>query len=102
MSGSTVIHGLMIFFSITTVGVLLYPLMKLAPCWQERRISNKVALHRTALEEIERKLAQAGQDALLVCRLMAQRDFHRQALQFLAREIPAPTVTGPLPIDIAA
>lgn len=102
MPVSVVINGLTIFFSITTVVVLLYPLMRLAPSWLERRASKKAAFHRTALEAIELALAQPGQDASSADGLTAQRDFHREALRSLAADAPAPTVTGPLPIDIAA
>jgi hypothetical protein len=102
MSGSSIINGLMVFFSLTTVAVFLYPLIKLTPSWLERRLGRKIEMHRASLAALDGALALPGQDVTHVARLTAQRDWHRAALQSLAADTPAPTVSGPLPIDLAA
>jgi hypothetical protein len=102
MSGSSIITGLMVFFSLTTVGVVLYPVIKLTPSWLERRLGRKIDMHRASLLSLDAALAVPGQDAVQVARLAAQRDWHRAALQSLAADTLAPTVSGPLPIDLAA
>jgi hypothetical protein len=102
MSGSPLITGLTIFFSITTAAVFLYPIIKLTPSWLERRLNGKIAFHRAALEALEAALALPDTDDEQASRLIQQRDFHRAALKSLAAEFPAPTVTGPLPVDLAA
>jgi hypothetical protein len=102
MSGSSIANGLMIFFSLTTVGVVLYPLIKLTPSWLERRLGRKIDMHRASLVALDAALTVPGQDAVHVARLTAQRDWHRAALRSLAADTRAPTVSGPLPIDLAA
>jgi len=98
----SIITGLTIFFSVTTVAVFFYPLFKLTPSWLERRLNRKIAFHRDALTALETALTLPGVDRVQAARLAAQRDFHRAALRSLAADFPAPTVTGPLPIDLAA
>ena len=102
MPVSSITNGLTMFFSITTFVVLLCPLIKLAPSWLERRASKKAAFHRAAMEAIELALAHSGQDTAKGDRLTEQREFHRRALRSLSMDTPPPTVTGPLPIDLAA
>jgi hypothetical protein len=102
MPVSSITNGLTIFFSITTSVVLLYPLIKLVPSWLERRASKKAAFHRAALVAIELAMAHSGQDAAKGDRLTEQREFHRRALRSLSTGTTSPTVTGPLPIDLAA
>jgi hypothetical protein len=101
MTAATMINGLMIFFSVTTVGVILYPIFKLTPSWLERRLDRKIAFHRDAIVALEAALT-ATTDPAQTARLTEQRDFHRAALASLAVPQPAPTVTGPLPVDLAA
>jgi hypothetical protein len=101
MTAATMINGLMIFFSVTTVAVILYPIVKLTPSWLERRLDRKIAFHRDALVALDAALA-ATTDPVQTARLTEQRDFHRAALASLAVSPAAPTVTGPLPVDLAA
>jgi hypothetical protein len=95
------INGLMIFFSVTTVAVILYPIIKLTPSWLERRLDRKISFHRDALVALESALA-ATNDQAQSARLATQLDFHRAALASLAVPQKAQTVTGPLPVDLAA
>jgi hypothetical protein len=95
------INGLMIFFSVTTVAVIFYPIIKLTPAWLERRMNAKIKFHGDAIVALEAALA-ATSDAAQSARLTDQRDFHRAALASLAVPQPAPTVTGPLPVNLAA
>jgi hypothetical protein len=101
MTAATMINGLMIFFSVTTVAVILYPIIKLTPSWLERRLDRKIAFHRDAIVALEAALI-ATTDAAQTARLTEQRDFHRAALASLAVPQPVQTVTGPLPVDLAA
>jgi hypothetical protein len=99
---SPIITGLTIFFSVTTVVVGLYPIVKLTPSWLERRLNRQIAFHHDALLALDAALALPGNDGTQASRLTEQRDFHRAALHALAAKVPAPRVTGPLPIDLAA
>jgi hypothetical protein len=101
MTAATMINGLMIFFSVTTVAVFLYPIIKLTPSWLERRLNGKIKFHGDAIVALDAALATTS-DPAQGARLTAQRDFHRAALASLAVPQPAPTVTGPLPVDLAA
>lgn len=101
MSAATMINGLMIFFSVTTVAVVLYPIFKLTPAWLERRLNRKIAFHQDAAVALEVAIA-ATTDPAQLARLTAQRDFHRGALKDLAVPEPKQIVTGPLPVDLAA
>jgi hypothetical protein len=101
MTAATMINGLMIFFSVTTVAVILYPLVKLTPSWLERRLNTKIKFHGDAIVALEAAIA-ASNDPAQSARLTAQRDFHRAALASLAVPQPTPTVTGPLPVELAA
>lgn len=101
MTAATLVNGMMIFFSLTTVAVFLYPLIKLTPSWLERRLNRKIAFHQDALLALDAALA-ATSDPVQLARLTGQRDFHRGALNDLAVPEPKQTVTGPLPVDLAA
>jgi hypothetical protein len=101
MTAATLVNGMMIFFSLTTVAVFLYPLIKLTPSWLERRLNRKIAFHQDALLALDAALA-ATSDPVQLARLTAQRDFHCGALKDLAVPEPKQTVTGPLPVDLAA
>jgi hypothetical protein len=101
MTAATMISGLMIFFSVTTVAVILYPILKLTPSWLHRRLAAKIKFHGDAIIALEAALA-ATTDPAQSARLTAQRDFHRAALASLAVPQPTPTVTGPLPVELAA
>ena len=48
MSGEPIINGLMIFFTLTTIAVIAYPIIKLLPSWLERRVYRTAAFHRDA------------------------------------------------------
>ena len=101
MTAATMVNGLMIFFSVTTVVVILYPLIKLTPSWLERRLNTKIKFHGDAIVALDAALA-ATRDPAQTARLAEQRDFHRAALASLAVPQPAPGVTGPLAVDLAA
>jgi len=101
MAAATLINGLMIFFSLTTVAVIIYPLIKLTPSWLERRLDRKIGFHRDAIVALDAAIA-AGSDPVQTARLTEQRDFHRAALASLAVPQVAPAVSGPLSADIAA
>jgi hypothetical protein len=96
------INGLMIFFTLTSVAVLLYPIIKLLPSWLERRLNRKIEIHRASVAALDTAMAAPGLDPGQVMRLAAQRDWHRAALQALAPDRNTGPVTGPLPVDLAA
>lgn len=77
------ISGLGIFFTITTVAVFLFPIIKLTPSWLERSLSRKLVFHRQAYAALTAAVAQAHNDPDHAARLAAQRDYHRSALQAL-------------------
>lgn len=83
MSGSPIITGLMVFFSVTTVVVVMYPIIKLTPSWLERSLARKIGFHRDAVGALGTAMARAHNDQAQLVRLTAQRDFHRDALQAL-------------------
>lgn len=83
MSGSHIPQGLMIIFSIVTVLVFLYPIIKLTPSWLERSMAKKVILHRDALAGLQVALERSHNDAEQFARLQAQHEYHRAALQAL-------------------
>lgn len=84
MSGAPIINGLMIFFSLTTVAVIAYPLVKLLPSWLERRVYRNIAFHRDAVAALGVAIDRAGTDAEQQARLQRQHDYHRAALAALA------------------
>lgn len=83
MSGSHIPNGLMIIFSITTIVVFLYPIIKLTPSWLERSMARKVIMHRDALAGIGAALERTDNDPEQIARLQVQHEFHRAALQAL-------------------
>lgn len=102
MAAAALITGLTVFFSVTTLAVFAYPLVRLTPSWLERRLHRKAAAHGDALAALEMALAAPVSDGTKLARLQAQRDFHAAALRSLAVINAVPTVTGPLPVEIAA
>ena len=83
MSGSHIPNGLMIVFSITTLVVFLYPIIKLTPSALERSMARKVVMHRDALAGIGAAMERSHNDAEQFARLKVQHDFHRAALRAL-------------------
>ena len=90
MSSSPIIAGLMIFFSVTTVVVVFYPIIKLAPSWFERSVYRRAALHRDALAALDLAIDRVGGDIDHRARLTAQRDYHRAALANLVQDDATP------------
>lgn len=102
MSSSPIITGLMIFFSVTTVVVVAYPLIKLAPSWFERSVFRRAALHRDAITALDLAIDRAGGDVEHHARLVAQRDYHRSALANLFPGDASLTTPAPQRFDAAA
>ena len=102
MSGTLIINGLMIFFTVTTIAVIAYPLVKLLPSWLERSVYRKVAFHSDAFAAIEVALARPHNAPEYQARLTAQHDYHRKALAALAPGHPAPAAAEPTKVDAAA
>ncbi len=93
MQGSAIITGMTIFFSVTTIAVFLYPIIKLTPSWIERSLNKKLAFHRAAHTALGAAVAQAHNNPEQAARLAAQRDYHRSALQALVpHEVFEPTM----------
>lgn len=92
MSGSPLIDGMMVFFSVTTLVVVLYPVIKLTPSWLQRSLDRKIAFHRDALGALGTAITGAHNDPAHLARLTAQRDYHHAALQTLA---PDATTAAP-------
>jgi hypothetical protein len=84
MSGSHIPHGLMVIFSITTMVVFLYPIIKLTPLWLERSMAKKIIFHRDAMAAIGTAMERSHNDADQFARLQAQHDYHRAALNAVA------------------
>lgn len=101
MSGEPIINGLMIFFTLTTIAVIAYPIIKLLPSWLERRVYRTAAFHRDAIAALVLAIDRAHDDPEHHKRLVAQQDYHRGALATLApgeASAPRPAVR----IDAAA
>ena len=96
---SPIITGLMIFFSVTTAVVVVYPIMKLAPSWFERSVARRAALHRDAIAALGLAVDRAGADVEHHARLVAQRDYHRAAL---ANLLPGDATPATQRVDAAA
>nr|WP_310525253.1 hypothetical protein [Polymorphobacter sp.] len=93
MSGSPMINGLSILFTVTTVAVFLYPVIKLTPSWLERRVNTRIVFHRRAFDAIGVAMERAHNDSAQFDRLASQREFHRASLMALAPgELAAETV----------
>ena len=78
------------FFSITTVIVLLYPIIRLAPSWLERRVYRQIAFHRAAVAALTTEIDRAHNDRPHHDRVQGQLDYHRAALAALAPSAPVP------------
>ena len=102
MSSSPIITGLRIFFSITTVVVVFYPVIKLAPLWFERSVYRRATLHRNAIAALGQAIDRVGGDVEHRARLVAQRDYHRASLASLFPDDAALAVPVPHRIDAAA
>jgi hypothetical protein len=101
MSGSSIVNGLMIFFSATTVAVIAYPIIKLLPSWLERSVYRKIDHHRGAIAALGLAIDRAD-DAAHRARLVAQQDWNRAALAALAPHDVAAAVSASARVDAAA
>lgn len=86
------ISGLAAFFTVTTIVVVLYPIIKLTPSWLERSLYRKIAFHRDAQAALETALSLAHNDPAQAARLKAQREYHLAALSTLAPGENSPTI----------
>jgi hypothetical protein len=102
MSGAPIINGLMIFFSVTTVAAMAYPLFKLLPSWLERRVHRQIAFHSDALAALDGALVRSHNDHEHKARLAAQRAYHFNALIALAPDDARNVAAAPVIIDAAA
>lgn len=101
MPDSPIITGLMFFFSVTTVAVIAYPVVKLLPSWLERSVYRKIAYNRDAIEALDIAAARCA-DPEHRGRLLAQARYHRAALANLAPNDPVLAPQQPERIDAAA
>lgn len=99
MTDSPMINVLSVFFTVTTVAVILYPIIKLAPSWLEGRVHKQVMFHRNAIEALDIALANTQAEPGQLLRLTTQRDYHRDALMTLA---PDDTLTAARPHGLTA
>jgi hypothetical protein len=91
---------LTIVFSITTVAVFLFPIVRLTPFWLERSVGKKVVMHTRAIAALDAAIGDAGNTADHLARLIEQRDFHVAALAQLAPQaVPS---NDPVPTQINA
>ena len=103
MSGSPIISGLMIVFSLTTLVVFLYPIIKLTPSWLERSLNKKIVFHRAAVEALGKAIVGAHNDPAQLARLTAQHDYHRASMQALVpNETPGAVVEAERKVDAVA
>jgi hypothetical protein len=101
MSGSHIPNGLAVLFSITTIIVFLYPIVKLTPSWLERSMAKKIILHRSAIIALNEAIDTTA-DPEQRARLVDQRDYHQAAINALVPGEPA-GMAAPAPrIDAAA
>jgi hypothetical protein len=101
MSGSNIPNILMVVFSITTIVVFFYPIVKLAPSWLERKMAKKIILHREAsivLAETIETTADVEQRA----RLQTQLEYHRAAIHTLVPGEVAAARAEQVRLDTAA
>ena len=80
MSGSPIITAMTIVFSITTVAVVLFPVIKLLPSRLERRVYRQIAFHRDATAQLAIAIARSHDDRAQHQRLTASYEYHRRAL----------------------
>lgn len=95
------ISGLGIFFTVTTIAVLLFPIVKLTPSWLERSLGKKLVFHRQAYAALSAAVDQAHNDPEHAARLAAQRDYHRSALRALVPHELESEAPKPRAIDAA-
>jgi hypothetical protein len=91
----------MIFFSVTTVAVVAYPIVKLLPSWLERSVYRKIAFNRDAIAALDSAAVRTS-DPEHRQRLRAQARYHRAALAALAPNDPILAVDEAERIDAAA
>lgn len=101
MPDSPIITGLMFFFSVTTVAVIAYPIVKLLPSWLERSVYSKIAYNRDAIAALDIAAARCT-DPDHRGRLLAQARYHRAALVNLAPNDPVLAPKVPECMEAAA
>lgn len=89
MSGSSIIDGMAIVFTLTTIAVVLYPIIRLTPSWLEGSLGKRIAFHRAAADALETALTRSHNDPAQGDRLEAQLRYHRASLATLAPSHPA-------------
>ncbi len=82
------ISGLAVFFTVTTVLVLLYPVIRLIPFWFQRQTGGKVRFHRQAIAALTVAIDRSEAGSEQRARLQAQHDWHAAALAILAPTNP--------------
>ena len=92
---------LTVFFSVTTIAVFLYPIVRLTPSWLERSLNKKLVFHRNAHAALTAAVAQTHNNPEHAARLAAQRDYHRSALQALVPNELDSKAAKPLASDAA-
>lgn len=102
MSASPIITGLTILFSISTVTVFLFPIVRLAPSWLERPLNKKIVFHTAAIDALQEALARAHNGSAQHARLTAELEYHRAALLTLAPAQVAEATKVPRAFDSAA
>jgi hypothetical protein len=83
MSASLLLARTSDILTVTTIIVLLYPLVRLAPFWRQRGSAHRIIRHRQELAATEAALAET-RDPDELARLQAARAHHQAALQRLA------------------
>jgi hypothetical protein len=101
MSGSHIPNGLMVVFSITTLVVFLYPIVKLTPSWLERKMAKKIILHREAIAVLAQTV-ETTTDIEQRARLQTQLDYHQATINALVPGEVAAARTAPVRFDTAA
>ncbi|MFZ4687827.1 MAG: hypothetical protein ACOYLS_01185 [Polymorphobacter sp.] len=103
MTSSPYVNGLLLLFSLTTIAVFLYPIIKLTPSWLDRSMQKKIVLHRRAADALGLALAGAHNNPDHHARLTAQREYHLSALRTLVpAEFEAGEIRAVQKIDAAA
>lgn len=93
---------LTVIFTLTTIAVFLYPVVRLAPYWLERSVGRKIVMHSQAISALDAAISDAGNTPEHLARLIEQRGFHVVALAQLAPPATVPAGAGPARIDAAA
>ncbi|KAB7643638.1 hypothetical protein [Polymorphobacter fuscus] len=97
MTGSLIIDGLMLFFSLALAAAVAVPAWLFLPKWMESVQTRRIAFHRAAIDAITAELARPQADPGHVDRLLAQRQANITALRSL---VPG-AVVAPLPQGVA-